>query len=61
MRLGHDGIAGKLFTNTTAADPLPQHAVSGVAVSFCMFVCTTFTATFYVSGATAAVKAAFAQ
>ena len=61
MRFGHDGVARKLRTGTTAGDILLQNAVTGVAVPLGMFIHTAFTAAFYVSRATTAVKAAFAQ
>ena len=59
--LGHDRVARKLLTRATAGDTLLQNAVTGVTVSFRMFVHTAFTTALYVGRTTAAVKAAFAQ
>ena len=58
MGLGHNSIAGKLLTGTTAGDALPQNAVTGVAVANIMFFHTALTAAFHIGRAATAVKAA---
>ena len=59
--LRHNGLTRKLLTGTAAGEALLQNAVTGIAVSFGVFVHTAFTTAVYVGRTTAAVKAALAQ